>query len=74
MIEEVLLKCLGAEKALAVIGEINEGLCRAHLAGRKLRWIVRHLGYYWPTMHEYYINYAKECQECQLCHGDARYN
>ncbi len=68
MPEEVLLKCLGAAKVLEVMAETHEGLCGSHLAGRRLRWAIKHLGYYWPTMHEDCINYAKGCQECQF-HG-----
>ncbi len=44
--EEVILKCLGAEEALVVMGETHEGLCGAHLTERTLRWSIWHLGYY----------------------------
>ncbi len=66
--EEVLLRCLRATEAWEVMAETHEGLCGSHLAGRRLRWAIRHLRYYWPTMHEDCINYDKGCQEC-LFHG-----
>nr|CAD1834502.1 unnamed protein product [Ananas comosus var. bracteatus] len=52
-------------------GETHESLCGAHLAGKRLRRTIRHLGYYWPTMHQDCIEYAKGCQDCQF-HGSVQ--
>ncbi|KAK3014950.1 hypothetical protein RJ639_009162 [Escallonia herrerae] len=47
------------------MAEVHEGVCGAHQAGIKMRWLIRRHGHYWPTIMEDYIQYAKGCQACQ---------
>jgi hypothetical protein len=47
------------------MGEIHEGVCGAHQSTRKMKWMIRRAGYFWPTMLEDCFKYYKGCQECQ---------
>jgi hypothetical protein len=45
-IDEVLLKCLGEEKAKILMGEIHERVCGAHQLAFKMKWMIRNKSYY----------------------------
>ncbi|CAL9012723.1 unnamed protein product [Prunus brigantina] len=66
--DEVLLRCLGKKEYMKVMGETHEGICGAHQGGRKMCWLIRRYGYFWPTMMKDCINYSKGCESCQR-HG-----
>ncbi|KAI5350530.1 hypothetical protein L3X38_003421 [Prunus dulcis] len=66
--DEVLLRCLGKKEYMKVIGETHEGICRAHQGGRKMCWLIRRYGYFWPTMMNDCIDYSKGCEACKR-HG-----
>ncbi|KAI5334297.1 hypothetical protein L3X38_024430 [Prunus dulcis] len=66
--DEVLLRCLGKTEYMKVMGETHEGICGAHQGGRKMCWLIRRYGYFWPTMLKDCINYSKGCEACQK-HG-----
>ncbi|CAN6699563.1 unnamed protein product [Malus baccata var. baccata] len=64
----LLLKCLGQEESMRVMAEVYEGVCGAHQAGTKMRWLLRRYGYFWPDMEKDCKSYAQGCEECQR-HG-----
>ncbi|KAI5320935.1 hypothetical protein L3X38_040643 [Prunus dulcis] len=66
--DEVLLRCLGKTEYMKVMGETHEGIYGAHQGGRKMCWLIRRYGYFWPTMLKDCINYSKGCEACQR-HG-----
>ncbi|CAL9005280.1 unnamed protein product [Prunus brigantina] len=66
--DELLLRCLGNEEHMKVMGEVHEGICGAHQGGRKMCWLMRRYGYFWPTMMNDCIEYSKGCEACQR-HG-----
>ncbi|XP_016648309.1 PREDICTED: uncharacterized protein LOC103327103 [Prunus mume] len=66
--DEVLLRCLGKKEYMKVMGETHEGIYGAHQGGRKMCWLIRRYGYFWPTMMKDCINYSKGCESCQR-HG-----
>ncbi|KAM1196538.1 hypothetical protein ACFX2J_022892 [Malus domestica] len=37
----LLLKCVGQEESMRVMAEVREGICGAHQAGTKMRWLLR---------------------------------
>ncbi|CAN6712866.1 unnamed protein product [Malus baccata var. baccata] len=61
----LLLKCLGQEESMRVMAEVHEGICGAHQAGTKMRWLLRRYGYFWPDMEKDCKSYARGCEECQ---------
>ncbi|XP_062103524.1 uncharacterized protein LOC133814600 [Humulus lupulus] len=64
----MLLRCLSKE-ASHVLQETHVGTCGAHQADPKLSAQLKRLGYYWSTIVQEAINFAKCCKLCQL-HGD----
>ncbi|CAL2224586.1 unnamed protein product [Prunus armeniaca] len=66
--DEVLLRCLGRKEYMKVMGETHEGICGAHQGRRKMCWLMRRYGYFWPTMMKDCIDYSKGCEACQR-HG-----
>ncbi|CAL9018333.1 unnamed protein product, partial [Prunus brigantina] len=62
--DELLLRCLGKEEYMKVMGEVHEGICGAHQGGRKMCWLIRRYGYLWPTMMKDCIEYSKGCEAC----------
>ncbi|XP_048496327.1 uncharacterized protein LOC104906710 [Beta vulgaris subsp. vulgaris] len=64
-----LLKCISREDGLEVLKELHEGACASHNRGRALGEKVLRTGYYWPTLKEDALLYAKKCNSCQR-HGN----
>ena len=40
-IDGVLLKCLSADQAKVVMGEVHEGICGTHQSAHKIKWLLR---------------------------------
>ncbi|CAL8992690.1 unnamed protein product [Prunus brigantina] len=70
--DDLLMKCLGKKEQLIAMTEVHEGICGAHQAEIKMRWLLRRHGYYWPTILKDCIEYAKGCQDCQR-HGPVQH-
>ncbi|XP_070665292.1 uncharacterized protein [Malus domestica] len=66
--DRLLLKCLGQEESMRVMAEVHEGVCGAHQAGMKMRWLLRRYVYFWPDMEKDCKSDARGCEECQR-HG-----
>ncbi|XP_057452690.1 uncharacterized protein LOC130744532 [Lotus japonicus] len=64
-VDETLLKCLSEDDAFVAILVVHDGLCCAHQARAKMKWILFRQGMYWPTITKDCIKYAKGCQDCQ---------
>jgi ribonuclease HI len=64
-LDRVLLQCLGHEEAKKMMSEVHNGLCGTHQSAYRMKWVIRHIGWYWPTMLEDCFEYYKGCQECQ---------
>ena len=64
-VDGVLLKCLNLEDAKVLMDEVHEGVRGGHQSAHKMKWIIRRLGYFWPTMLEDCFEYYKGCQDCQ---------
>jgi hypothetical protein len=47
------------------VGEVHEGLCVAHQATHKMKWVLRRASLYWPTMMKDCIWYKKGCEACK---------
>ncbi|XP_011100534.1 uncharacterized protein LOC105178702 [Sesamum indicum] len=67
--EDILLKCLDAERSQYVMKEIHEGSCGNHLGGRSLAHKILRQGYFWPTMVEDAKEFARKCESCQKYAG-----
>ncbi|XP_072056315.1 uncharacterized protein [Arachis hypogaea] len=61
-------RCLGQDDQNIALGEVHNGICGAHHAGEKKKWVLYRNHVYWPSIIKNYIDYAKACQECQK-HG-----
>ena len=61
----VLLKGLSADQARVVMDEVHEGICGTHQSAQKIKWLLRRVGYFWPTMLEDCFGYYRGCQDCQ---------
>jgi transposase InsO family protein len=64
-LERLLLKCLGPTEVNRLLHEVHEGACGTHQSAHKIKWLIRRLGYYWPTMLEDSFKYYKGCQAYQ---------
>ncbi|XP_059658752.1 uncharacterized protein LOC132305086 [Cornus florida] len=61
----LLLRCLGKDESMRVITETHLGICGAHQAVIKMRWLLRRYGYYWKGILKDCIEFAKTCTACQ---------
>jgi hypothetical protein len=64
-IEGMLLKCLGEGQAKVAVQEVHDGICGAHQSAYKINWLLRRVGFYWPTMMDDCIKYQKGCEVCE---------
>ncbi|XP_059658828.1 uncharacterized protein LOC132305167 [Cornus florida] len=61
----LLFQCISKFEGLKIMAEVHEGICGAHQADIKMRWLIRRYGYYWPGMRNDCMTYAKRCIDCQ---------
>jgi hypothetical protein len=47
------------------MGEVHEDICGTHQSAHKMKWLLRHAGFYWPTMISDCFRYYKGCESCQ---------
>jgi hypothetical protein len=64
-IDGVLLKCLSGEQIKVAMGEVHEGMCGTHQSAHKIKWMLKRVGFYWPTMVADCFKYFKVCEVCQ---------
>jgi hypothetical protein len=64
-IDGLLLKCLGSNQSRIAMGEFHEGICCTQQSTHKMKWLLRHAGFYWSTMLNDYFRYYKGCESCQ---------
>ncbi|KAM5554611.1 hypothetical protein ABKV19_022821, partial [Rosa sericea] len=65
-------RCVYGREAKRLMQEAHTGVCGAHQAGPKMRWLIRRHGYYWPSISKDCITFAKGCQDCQA-HGPVQH-
>jgi hypothetical protein len=63
--EDLLLKCLDSNQAKVSMGEFHEGICGTHQSAPKMKWLLRRVGFYWPSMLADCFRYYKGYEECQ---------
>ncbi|VFR03228.1 unnamed protein product [Cuscuta campestris] len=61
----ILLRCLRAAEARALMEEIHEGICAAHQGPYSISRRAVIQGYFWPTMRKDYEEYVCKCPTCQ---------
>ncbi|XP_074277586.1 uncharacterized protein LOC141601220 [Silene latifolia] len=60
------LRCLSKDEAAEAMHEAHSGICGARQSGPKLHDRVKRMGYYWPTMVQDCMDFAKKCEPCQF--------
>ncbi|XP_074305356.1 uncharacterized protein LOC141640448 [Silene latifolia] len=61
------LRCLSnKDEAVEAMHKAHSGICGAHQSGPKLHDRVKRMGYYWPTMVQDCMDFAKKCEPCQF--------
>jgi hypothetical protein len=64
-INGLLLKCLGSDQSRIAMGKVREGICGTHQLAHKMKWLLCHARFYWPTMISNCFRYYKGCESCQ---------
>ncbi|XP_074290302.1 uncharacterized protein LOC141617032 [Silene latifolia] len=59
-------RCLSKDEATEAMHEAHSGICGVHQSGPKLHDRVKRMGYYWPTMVQDCMDFAKKCEPCQF--------
>ena len=76
--DQILLRCVDSSEANRIVEEIHKGVCGTHANGHRMAGQVMRTGYYWLTLENDYIKYARECHKCRqdsctsnraTCHG-----
>ncbi|XP_075088518.1 uncharacterized protein LOC142170492 [Nicotiana tabacum] len=62
--EGVLLRCLGEDETIQAMQEAHSGVCGSHQSGTKFHFHIKRMGYYWPTMVNDCLDYARRCKAC----------
>ena len=64
--DKMLLRCVDAIEARKILKEIHEGICGTHASGHMMARQIMRAGYYWMTLENDCINYARKCHKCQI--------
>ncbi|XP_024196051.1 uncharacterized protein LOC112199236 [Rosa chinensis] len=65
-------RCVYGHEAKRLMREAHAGVCGAHQAGPKMRWLIQRHGYFWPSILKDCIAFLKGCQNCQA-HGPVQH-
>jgi hypothetical protein len=47
------------------MGKVHKGICGTHQSAFKMKWFLKRVGFYWPTMMSDCFKYYKGCEEYQ---------
>jgi hypothetical protein len=64
-IDGLLLKCLGSDQFKIALGKVHEGIYGTHQSAHKMKWLLYHALFYWPTMINDCFRYYKGYESCQ---------
>ena len=64
--DQMLLRCVNATEARKILKEIHEGICGTHANGHRMARQIMRAGYYWMTLENDCINFARKCHKCQI--------
>ncbi|GKV17141.1 hypothetical protein SLEP1_g27682 [Rubroshorea leprosula] len=64
--DELLLRCLGPDESFQMFSDVHDGICGAHQARIKMRWLIHRYGFFWLFVLKDCIAYAKGCKSCQI--------
>jgi hypothetical protein len=64
-IDGALLKCLGLDQSKLAMGVVQECICSFHQSAHKMKWLLHHVWFYWPTLINDCFRYNKGCKSCQ---------
>ena len=56
--DQILLRCVDANKAKKIVHEIHEGVCGTHASGHVMVRQIMRARYYWMTLESNCINYV----------------
>ena len=60
-----LLRCVTIEQSERIMREVHEGECSSHIGGRALAAKVLRAGFYWSTIKQDCMEFARTCDKCQ---------
>ena len=64
--DQILLRCVDANKAKKIVHEIHEGVCGTHASAHVMTRQIMRIRYYWMTLEVDCINYVRKCHKCQI--------
>jgi hypothetical protein len=64
-LDGLLLKCLGSDQSRIAMEQVHEGIYGTHQSAHKMKWLLHHVRFYWPTMINDCFRYYKDCESCQ---------
>ena len=64
--DQILLRCVDANKAKKIVHEIHERVCGTHASRHVMARQIMRDGYYWMTLEGDCINYVRKCHKCQI--------
>ncbi|KAA3462453.1 RNA-directed DNA polymerase (Reverse transcriptase), Ribonuclease H [Gossypium australe] len=67
--DKKMLRRLVNDYAKKILEEVHDGFCGTHANGFTMARQIMRFGYYWSTIEEDCISYAKRCHKCQI-YGD----
>jgi hypothetical protein len=60
---------MSSDQSKIAMGEIHEEICVTHQSAHKIKWLIHHIDFYWPTMLNDYFKYYRGCESCQNFRG-----
>ena len=64
--DQVLLRCVDANEAKKIVHEIHKGVYGTHASGHVMTRQIMRTEYYWMTLENDCISYARKCHKCQI--------
>ena len=64
--DQILLRCVEANKAKKIVHEIHEGVCGTHASGHVMARQIMRVRYYWMTLENDCIGYVRKCNKFQI--------
>ena len=64
--DQILLRCVDANKAKKILCKIHEGVCGTHASGHMMVRKIIKARYYWIMLENDCVSYVRKCHKCQI--------
>ena len=64
-LDQVMQRCVREDETYDISHACHNEPSKGHFVAKRTAFKILTIGYYWPTLHKYVVNYMRKCDQCQ---------